>query len=67
MKLWWEQLENGEIDYSETEIETHFCSSEELGLSGTDHSFWPINEAQKSFMNASKSKFICVDPSDLLV
>ena len=32
---------------SYTELKPHQCSMEELGLVGTDHKFFPINEKQK--------------------
>ena len=34
----------GDTNLIEEEIQSHVCSSEELGLSGTDHKFWQVND-----------------------
>ena len=38
----WGANENGEFSFIDTELKTHACSAEELGISGEDHKFWPI-------------------------
>ena len=40
----WGFDENGVFKRTDSELETHMCSSEELGLSGTNHKMWPINK-----------------------
>ena len=42
----WGINENGVYSLN-NELETHICSSEELGLSGTNHKMWPINKSQE--------------------
>ena len=49
------------------EIESHPCTTEELGLTGTDHKIWPVNSLQKPAVEAFKHMFICVDQADLVV
>ena len=43
------RLENGEFGIiSRKDLESHPCSAEELGLSGTEHKFFPIVENQRT-------------------
>ena len=46
-------------------LKTHRCSSEELGLTGTSHSFWPVKKSYQASLNAYQNNFICVDQAEL--
>ena len=43
----WGVGEDGALFFSSPEIETHLCSSDELGQPGTNHKIWPINKSQQ--------------------
>lgn len=49
------------------EIESHQCSREELGVSGNDQKFWPINEGLTNEILKFIHLFACVDPDELEV
>ena len=66
-KLTWGPDENGVFSISNIELDTHPCSPEELGLSGSDHSIWPINESQKTGLETFRHLMYCVDKSQLAV
>ena len=53
--------------YSRTDLESHKCTLEELGLSGSDHKFWKINKYQESSLNRFQNSFICLDQKDLQI
>ena len=60
------RIEEGILWKSEM-IETHKCSSEELGFSGSNHKFWPVNTNYERFVEPYQNIFECVDPSNLAV
>ena len=41
---YWIVMENGEIDTKYTDVDSHPCSEEELGLTGNNSKFYPIHE-----------------------
>ena len=43
-KIDWGRDEQGQFYARDYDIASHVCTSEELGLSGSNHKFWPINE-----------------------
>ena len=43
------------------EIKNHACTREEIGLSGSDPKFWPINESQVNALDAFHSLYRCAD------
>ena len=59
--------ENGLRGREYTELETHICTPEELGLSGHDHKFSPISTSYENVMRDNKDSFVCVDSFDLAV
>lgn len=64
----WKIKEYGNIDsWGYKELESHVCSHEELGLTGTDHRFWPIKKSQQEALKFAKNLYLCVDPADLVV
>lgn len=46
----WGYDENGEFKMTNTEIPSHKCSLEELGLEGTNHKFMPAAETSAPFL-----------------
>ena len=66
-KIKWGLDENGQFSYSTTELESHKCSSEELGLSGTNQKIWPIKQAQEQALKNFQHLFLCVDQSQLAI
>ena len=40
------------------------CSSEELGLSGVDHKFWPVNKENEEALKSFENLYLCLDQSD---
>ena len=60
---WTLLLEKGEFEVSNTEIETHRCSMEELGLLGNDSKFMPVNQLQLNTLLAGAAYALCVDQS----
>ena len=63
----WRVNEQGKFQLDFTELESHVCTSEELGLSGSNSAFWPINEKQEDYVKNFKHMYLCVDPSGLAV
>ena len=58
----WQANDDGSIQLDSRELENHECSSEELGLEGTDHKFWPAtNEHLASNLKRYSNTFTCVD------
>ena len=55
--------EKGEFELRDTEIETHRCSMEELGLIGNDSKFMPVNHLQLNTLLAGAASALCVDQS----
>ena len=50
---------------SRTELNSHACSVEELGLAGHDRSnFFKVNEAQKVYIQEFKHLYSCLDVTD---
>jgi len=46
----WGYDENGDFKLTDTEIPTHKCSLEELGLEGTNHRFMPAAKTSAPFL-----------------
>ena len=61
----WDLTESGDVVYSDYIIESHACSEEELGLTGDNSKFMPIQDTSKNFVNVYKKKFQCIDQDDL--
>ena len=57
---WYFQEESGDMMETHEEIETHRCTLEELGLSGNDSKFMPINEQQLSLLVIGARSTLCV-------
>lgn len=53
--------DNGNVAYESKELASHLCSSEELGLSGTEHKFWPIKPQKKKALELLKDSLMCLD------
>ena len=65
-KYSWQVNDDGSTHFDFRELEGHECSSEELGLTGTDHKFWPTtNELHASILKQYYNMFMCVDQSEL--
>ena len=62
---YWDLTESGDVVYSDYIIESHACSEEELGLTGDNSKFMPIQDTSKNFVNVYKKKFQCIDQDDL--
>ena len=59
--------EDGEPTFAWYELESHQCTQEELGLSGTDHKFWPPKKSQENILQNFGSSFLCLNQSDLRI
>ena len=44
----------------------HKCSEEELGLTGTNSSFFPVNENQMEELRAYAKNMMCLDDPSLI-
>ena len=65
-KTSWGTNENGvRSSTGVVELNLHTCGEEEIGLSGHDHKFWPINKAQENMFNDYFHLYLCPDQSDL--
>ena len=56
---------NQEIQFRD--INTHICSSEELGLEGDNSSFMPINKNNLNDVRHMQQKFHCADKEDMKI
>lgn len=63
---WWPN-DKGAFSMKMTELEPHTCSSEELGLSGSDHKFLPMKNHKRAVLEQFQSYFFCVDAEELEV
>ena len=54
--------ENGEFFEKYTEIQSHTCTPEELGLKGDSSRFFPISKDSKDTLDQYNKNFICIDP-----
>ena len=46
----WGVNEKGMTYFEVTDLKSHLCSPEELGLKGDDPKFWPINESSANML-----------------
>ena len=63
----WGYTEDKEFFYKRTELESHVCSEEELGLSGEAPRFMPIHKSQYRTLNDYKERFVCINDEDLFI
>ena len=63
---WWPDGNDG-FSYEWTELGSHPCSAEELGLSGTEHKFWPMVDSKRSTLEQFQRYSSCVDVDELEV
>ena len=61
----WAVLENGELEYIITDVESHPCSEEELGLTGNNAQFFPMHETSIGWVEMYRQKFVCVNKEDI--
>lgn len=61
----WYFNDNGVLEYETHELETHRCSDEELGLTGSHSEFKPIRESNRAYVSLYRRKFVCVNRHDL--
>ena len=59
--------ENGEYVEKYTEIPSHNCSPEEIGLKGDSSKFFPISKDSKGILDQYNKNFICIDPKDMRI
>ena len=57
----WGVDEDGRSSSFFEELSSHTCSPEELGLTGHDHKFWPINLQQDELIQTLNSNLLCLD------
>lgn len=54
-----------ELLTNEVKIESHACSEEELGLSGSNTQFFPIQESQRQLLSLNWGVLRCADKTEL--
>ena len=62
---YWEALESGELVYRFTDVDSHPCSEEELGLTGDNSKFYPLHETSLTWVQMYRKKFLCADPGQI--
>ena len=63
-KFQWGLDRKGAFYLQETELKSHACSREELGMSGSDPKFWPTEERQENLINILFPVLRCIDQSE---
>ena len=63
----WEPNDIGYLRSERTELKSHKCSSEELGLTESPGKFWEIKNGQDKITSLFQHLFLCVDQAELLV
>ena len=48
-------------------MKTHTCTSEELGLEGTNSSFLPVEKKNVAVVKSQQKKLLCVDHEDMQI
>ena len=59
--LEWGTTKSGKQFRSNKEIDSHICSLEELGLTGTDPKFMPVNKHNFRLFVPSRTSMRCID------
>ena len=62
MKYEWGEGENGDYFAQYTEIPSHTCTKEELGIEGANSQFMPIPVHQMKLVTTYQKKLKCIDP-----
>lgn len=62
MKYEWGERESGDYFSEYTEIPSHTCTKEELGIEGANTLFMPIPENQRKLVTTYQKKLKCIDP-----
>jgi len=62
-----EATDGGEYFAGRSNIPTHTCTREELGLDGNNSKFFPIVEESHPELDFHSKKFICVDQEDMFI
>ena len=71
MRYAWGQYANGTTYSTVVEVESHFCSQEELGLTKSDNeeteknAFFPIAERFERDFRNQQNKFVCFEEEDM--
>ena len=67
----WNNSESGEKFYRNTELQTHICTDEELGLSesedGSPPVFFPIRAGQANDIKKKAGKLLCIDKDEMRI
>ena len=59
--------ESGGRDKETKQFSLHKCTEEELGVTGTNSKFYPINESDKIQVEKHLSSFYCIDDYESLL
>ena len=68
-KFSWGPNDKGEFETKRSNIQTHKCTEEEIGIPANNAKakFWPIAQSQEIIHGAAKHLFVCVDPEEMVV